>query len=145
MIFYSVQISIMYILHVLFNQAPSYSLRPPVIDYHVYHNITSSDESLVLITWHTSHSLVCTENFKCKCWKFFFSQVMLIKRLIAETNFKLILLIDVWLMAKQGLLCCVLVLTLTKCKDLNNIMYDYKCLESHIDGLEKSGEFFNLI
>ena len=28
-------------------QAPSYSLRPPVIDYHVYHNITSSDGSLV--------------------------------------------------------------------------------------------------
>ena len=37
----------MYILHVLFNQAPSDSLRPPVIDYHVYHNITSSDGSLV--------------------------------------------------------------------------------------------------
>ena len=28
-------------------QAPSYSFRPPVIDYHVYHNITSSDGSLV--------------------------------------------------------------------------------------------------
>ena len=28
-------------------QAPSYSLRPPVIDYHVYHNIISSDVSLV--------------------------------------------------------------------------------------------------
>ena len=28
-------------------QAPSVSLRPPVINYHVYHNITSSDGSLV--------------------------------------------------------------------------------------------------
>ena len=37
----------MYLLHVQFNQAPSYSLRPPVINYHVYHNITSPDGSLV--------------------------------------------------------------------------------------------------
>ena len=28
-------------------QAPIFSLRPAVIDYHVYHNITSSDGSLV--------------------------------------------------------------------------------------------------
>ena len=28
-------------------QPPSDSLRPPVIDYHVYHNITSSNGSLV--------------------------------------------------------------------------------------------------
>ena len=28
-------------------QPPSVSLRPAVIDYHVYHNITSSDGSLV--------------------------------------------------------------------------------------------------
>ena len=28
-------------------QAPSVTLRPPVINYHVYHNITSSDGSLV--------------------------------------------------------------------------------------------------
>ena len=32
------------ILHV---QTPSVTQRPPVIDYHVYHNITSSDGSLV--------------------------------------------------------------------------------------------------
>ena len=35
------------IMLILSIQAPSDSLRPSVIDYHVYHNITSSDGSLV--------------------------------------------------------------------------------------------------
>ena len=62
-------------------------------------------------------------------FKGFFSQAMLIKT--KSQNKLQTTTVDALLMAKQGLPCCVPVLTLTlilKCKDLNNIMYDYTCL-----------------
>ena len=40
-------ISYMTVYNLFHVQAPSLIMRPPVIDYHVYHNITSPDGSLV--------------------------------------------------------------------------------------------------